>query len=208
MGHLKYIYCNHRPPSQQHQPRLTMALGYIWNTKKHAEISSTPSLKHMFLEVSQSLWYILKQMLTPGREEKESQVTEVINFLGGYWHLRLAKLLPGSWFIKHWRHTETVGLNIAAPCAKGAELYSQRPRFYWSLWHLLRELVLCQHRLLENRKEITTDEKSKHFEHHWTLFRGKEIVISRLTGRNKVMHWSFHRCHSKILGISHIDNFF
>lgn len=63
-----------------------MALGYIWNTKKHAGISSTPALKHVFLEASQSLRDILKQMFTPGREEKESQVTEVINFLGGYWH--------------------------------------------------------------------------------------------------------------------------
>lgn len=47
------------------------------------EFHQLPSLKHMFLEASQNLGDILKQMFTPGREEKESQVTEVIIFLGG-----------------------------------------------------------------------------------------------------------------------------
>jgi len=54
----------------------------------------------MFLEVLQSLQDILKQMYTPGREVKESQSTDLTNFLGGYRHPRLAKLLPASRFIK------------------------------------------------------------------------------------------------------------
>lgn len=144
----------------------------------------------MFLEVSQSLQDILKQMFTPGREEKESQVTEIINFLGSYQHPRLAKLFPSSLIHQALRTHRNSGSGIAAPCVTGQSstpkgLVSKK---YWSLWHLLREPVLCQHSLLENRKEITTDEKSKCFEHPWTLFRGKETVIYRLTGRDKVIY--------------------
>lgn len=116
----KYIHCNHWPPSQQHQPRLTI---YIWSAKKHAGISSTPSLKHMFLEVSQSLWDVLKQMFMPSREENKSQVTEVINFLRGYQHPRLAKLFPATWFIKLWGCTETVVFeHHSTVCEEGTAL--------------------------------------------------------------------------------------
>lgn len=201
VGHFKDIFCNHRHPSQQDQPRFTMALGYIWNTNKQAGISPTPSLKRMFLEVFQSLWDILKQTFTPGREEKESQVTEIINFLGSYQRPRLAKLFPASWCIKLWGCTETV-VQALQHCVWQGQSSTPKglvSRRCWSLWHLLRELVLRQHSLLENRKEITTDEKSKCFEHPWTLFRGKETVIYRLTGRNKAIHWGFCQYSSKIL---------
>lgn len=172
----KYIHCNHWPPSQQHQPRLTAVLSYIWNAKKHAWISSTPSLKHMFLEVSQSLWDVLQQMFMPGREESKSQVTEVISFLRGYRHPMLAKLFPATWFIKLWGCTESVVFeHRSTVCEGGTALLPKAPFLRGTeVWHLPRQLVLCQHTLLENRKEITTDKKSKHFEHHWTLFRGKK----------------------------------
>lgn len=49
------------------------------------------------------------------------------NFLGGYWHSRLSKLLPGSWFIKLSGCTERGFKHVSTLC-KGSKC-SQRPCF-------------------------------------------------------------------------------
>lgn len=200
MGHFKYIFLT----TDTLLNRISLDPQWHWVIfeiqRNKQEFHQLPPW-NTFLEVSQSLWDILKQTFTPGREEKESQVTEIINFLGSYQHPRLAKLFPASWCIKLWGCTETV-VRALQHCVWQGQSSTPKglvSRRYWSLWHLLRGLVLRQHSRLENRKEITTDEKSKCFEHPWTLFRGKETVIYRLTGRNKVIHWGFCHYSSKIL---------
>lgn len=132
------------------------------------------------------------------RQRRECQVTEVINFLEGYWHPRLAKLFPASWFIKLRGCTETVGLNTAVLCAKRAELYSQRPCFQEVLKFMttpqragsLPAYTAGKQEADNNWREVQT---------FWTSLNSvKETVISRLTGRNKVICWSLRKCHFKI----------